>query len=84
MNDALYKFLDRFVVVYLNDIVVYSKTQNDHVQQLERVLERLQEHKLYTKKGKCEFYMREVMFLRHKISKRQIQMDECKIHAIVD
>lgn len=55
MNDVLYKFLDEFVVVYLDDIVVYNKTLHDHLKHVKRVFAKLRQHKLYIKKEKCEF-----------------------------
>ena len=84
MNDVLYEFLDSFVVVYLDDIVVYSETLQAHVEHLRRVFSRLRENSLYVKKEKCEFCQQEIMFLGHRIGKGQIRMDERKIQAIVD
>ena len=55
MNDVLFDFLDSFVVVYLDDIVIYSPTLEDHVVHLEMVLDRLRQNQLYVKKEKCEF-----------------------------
>ena len=84
MNDVLYEFLDQFVVVYLDDIVVYSETLVDHVNHLRKVFSKLREYKLYVKKEKCEFCRQEVKFLGHWVSKGQIRMDEKKIKAILD
>lgn len=84
MNDILYELLDQFIVVYLDDIVVYNETLEEHVQYLEEVLSKLRAHQLYVKKGKCEFCMQEIMFLGHKVSKGQIRMDERKVKAIVE
>ena len=55
MNDVLFDYLDAFIVVYLDDIVVYSQTLNEHEMHLEKVFQRLREHKLYVKPEKCEF-----------------------------
>ena len=55
MNDVLFDFLDSFVVVYLDNIVIYSPTLEDHVVHLEKVLDRLRQNQLYVKKEKCEF-----------------------------
>lgn len=84
MNDVLYEFLDRFVVVYLDDIVIYSESLDDHLDHLRQVFSRLREHQLYVKKEKCEFCRQEVMFLGHWISKGRIRMDEGKVKAIID
>jgi hypothetical protein len=84
MNDVLYEFLDRFVVVYLDDIVIYSESLDDHLDHLRQVFSRLREHQLFVKKEKCEFCRQEVMFLGHWISKGCIRMDERKVKAIID
>ena len=63
MNDILNEYIDRFVVVYLDDIVIYSKTLEDHLMHLRKVFSRLREHQLFVKKEKCEFSRKEIMFL---------------------
>ena len=55
MNSIFQDYLDDFVIVYLDDIMIYSRTYNDHLHHLEKVFERLKEHKLYAKLKKCEF-----------------------------
>jgi hypothetical protein len=67
MNDVLYDFLDSFVVVYLDDIVIYSKGMWDHVIHLLKILNRLREHELFVKREKYEFTKSEIMFLGHLI-----------------
>jgi hypothetical protein len=84
MNDVLYEFLDDFVVVYLDDIVVFSRSMNEHVVHLSRVLSRLREHKLFVKREKCEFASAEIMFLGHLVSMDQVRMDPKKVQAIVE
>ncbi|KAL2898903.1 Transposon Ty3-I Gag-Pol polyprotein [Bienertia sinuspersici] len=84
MNDVLYEYLDRFCVVYLDDIVVYSQTLNDHVKHLRMVFDKLREHELYIKKEKCEFAQTEIMFLGHKISNGSVRMDGKKVQAILN
>ena len=69
MNDVFYEFVDCFVVVYLDDIVIYSDSLKDHLEHLRKVLSKLREHQLYVKKEKCEFAQQEIMFLGHKVSK---------------
>ena len=63
MNDVFFEYLDCFVVVYLDDIVVYSRTLEEHLEHLAKVFEKLREHKLYVKKSKCQFCMEEIKFL---------------------
>jgi hypothetical protein len=84
MNDVLYDFLDNFVVVYLDDIVIYSRGIEDHVTHLSKVLSRLREYELYVKREKCEFAKAEIMFLGHLIGEGQVKMDPRKIQAIIE
>ena len=84
MNDVLFDYLDAFVVVYLDDIVVYSQTLNEHEMQLKKVFQRLREHKLYVKPEMCEFAREQITFLGHKINEGQIQMDERKVQVVID
>ena len=68
MNSVFMPELDKFVVVFIDDILVYSKNEEDHVEHLRVVLTRLREHQLYAKFSKCEFWLREVPFLGHVLS----------------
>ena len=79
MNDVLFEFIDAFVVVYLNDIVVYNQSLQEHEKHLSLVFQKLRENRLYVKKEKkCEF----AHILGHKISAGLIRMDENKIRVI--
>ena len=82
MNKVLAPFLDRFVVVYLDDIVIYSKTLEEHVGHLRQVFQTLRENELYVKKEKCSFAQEEVTFLGHVISGGKLRMDKTKVQAI--
>ncbi|KAE8690983.1 cytochrome P450 78A7-like [Hibiscus syriacus] len=82
MNKVLQPFLDRFVVVYLDDIVVYSKTLEEHVEHLRRLFQVLRENELYVKEEKCSFAQKEVPFLGHIVGGGKLQMDRDKIRAI--
>ncbi|RVW19037.1 Retrovirus-related Pol polyprotein from transposon 17.6 [Vitis vinifera] len=84
MNDVLFDYLDVFVVVYLDDIVVYSKTLTEHERHLRLVFQRLRENRLYVKLEKCEFAQEEITFLGHKISASLIRMDKGKVQAIME
>jgi hypothetical protein len=75
MNDVLYEFLDEFVVVYLDDIVIFSRCMDEHVVHLDKVLHRLKEHELFVKKENCEFASSEITFLGHLVSFGQVRMD---------
>ena len=72
------------MVVYLDDIVIYSPILEDHVVHFEMVFDRLRQNQLYVKKEKCEFAQTEIMFLGHSISKSEIRMDGVKVVAIRD
>ena len=72
------------MVVYLDDIVIYSPTLEDYLVHLKKVFDRLRRNQLYVKKEKCEFVQTEIKFLGHLISKSQIQMDGAKVVAVQD
>ena len=84
MNKVLQPFLDRFVVVYLDDIVVYSTTLAEHAQHLRQVLQVLRNNELYLKLEKCSFAQREVEFLGHKIADGKLMMEDSKVKAILE
>jgi hypothetical protein len=68
MNLVFMLELDKFVVVFIDDILVYSKNEAEHTKHLHTVLQRLRDHQLYAKLSKCEFWLREIKFLGHTIS----------------
>lgn len=82
MNKIFHPYLDSFVVVYLDDIVVYSNTLEEHKQHLREVFKVLQENELYIKKEKCSFAQPEVLFLGHKIKDGRLMMETAKVEAI--
>ena len=75
MNRVLRPYIDQFVVVFIDDILVYSKDREDHDTYIRVVLETLRKEQLYAKLSKCEFWLREVSFLGHIISKEGIRVD---------
>ena len=82
MNKVFMEFLDKFVVVFIDDI--YSKSVEEHERHLRLILEKLREHKLYAKFSKCEFWLSEVGFLRHIVSKDGIAVDPSKVTAVTE
>ncbi|MCF8704065.1 hypothetical protein L3055_11050, partial [Corynebacterium sp. MC-02] len=83
MNEIFHQYLDDFVVVYLDDIVVYSRTLEEHALHLRKVFRILRENQLFVKREKCEFARTTVHFLGHTISQGQLRMDETKVRAII-
>ncbi|KAD7476918.1 hypothetical protein E3N88_00054 [Mikania micrantha] len=82
MNRVCKPYLDQFVIVFIDDILIYSKNKKEHEQHLKTVLELLKEEQLYAKFSKCEFWLREVQFLGHVINSDGIHVDPAKIEAI--
>ncbi|KAM2897603.1 hypothetical protein COP2_007227 [Malus domestica] len=74
MNRVFQPYLDRFVIVFINDILVYSKSKAEHARHLKLVLSSLREHQLYAKFSKCEFWLNQVAFLGHAISAQVIAL----------
>ena len=84
MNNVVSKFLDKFVLVFIDDIIVYSKNGVEHEGHIRKVLETVKKHQLYTKLSKCDFYKKEVQYLGHVISEKGIAIDPAKIKAILE
>jgi hypothetical protein len=84
MNSIFMPELDKFVVVFIDGILVYSKTMEEHEEHLRNVLQRLREHQLYAKFSKCEFWIKEVPFLCHVISLEGIAVDPGKVKEVLD
>ncbi|KAL5553282.1 hypothetical protein UlMin_040683 [Ulmus minor] len=82
MNRVFKEFLDKFVIVFIDDILIYSKTKEEHEEHLRITLRTLEEHKLYAKFSKCEFWLDKVHFLGHVVSKDGMSVDPAKIEAV--
>jgi len=83
MNRVFKPFLDKFVVVFIDDIQVYARTKEEHAEHLRSVLKTLEEHELYAKFKKCDFWMEKVHFLKHVIRKEGVSVDPAKVEAVV-
>ena len=84
MNKVFMEFLDKFVVVFIDDILVFSKNEEEHAEHLRLVLEKLREHQLYAKFSKCEFWLKEVGFLGHVVSGEGIAVDSTKVESVTE
>jgi hypothetical protein len=84
MNSMFMIEPDKFVVVFIDDILIYSKNEKVHAKHLRIVLQRLRDHKLYAKFSKCEFWLNSVKFLGHTISKDGISVDPSKVQEVMD
>ncbi|KAA0063793.1 pol protein [Cucumis melo var. makuwa] len=84
MNRVFKDFLDSFVIVFIDDILIYSKTEAEHEEHLHQVLETLRANKLYAKFSKCEFWLRKVTFLGHVVSSEGVSVDPAKIEAVTN
>ncbi len=83
MNDIFRPYIGKFVLVYLDDILVFSKSPEEHAEHLRLVLQRLREHELYAKRSKCTFNRPELEFLGHIVGSEGIKVDPKKT-AVVD
>jgi hypothetical protein len=84
MNSVFMLELDKFVVVFIDDILVYSKNEDDHIKHLHTVLQRLCDHRLYAKLSKCDFWLKETKFLGHTISQDGVSVDPEKVQEVMD
>ena len=84
MNRVFRPYVDQFVVVFIDDILVHSKDRENHDAHLWVVLETLRKERLYAKLSKCEFWLRKVSFLGHIVSEEGIQVDPKKVEVIIE
>ncbi|KAK1686509.1 hypothetical protein QYE76_047357 [Lolium multiflorum] len=84
MNKIFMPYLDKFVIVFIDDILIYSKDKAEHAEHLRLVLQTLRKHQLYAKFNKCEFWLDQVEFLGHVISKYGIAVNPSKVAAVLD
>jgi hypothetical protein len=83
MNLVFMPELDKFVVVFIDDILIYSKNEEEHAHHICIVLTRLREHKLYAKFSKCEFWLDRVQFLGHVLTPKGVSVDPSKVQDVL-
>src|SRR5438105_3958051 len=84
MNSVFMMELDVCIVVFIDDVLVYSKNEEEHAKHLRIVLERLREHQLYAKLSKCQFWLKEVSFLEHVLSAKRVAVDPSKVQEVLE
>nr|GFB44580.1 putative reverse transcriptase domain-containing protein [Tanacetum cinerariifolium] len=84
MNRVYKPYLDKFVIVFIDDILIYSKDEKEHEEHLKAILELLKKEELYAKFSKCEFWIPKVQFLDHVIDNQGIHVDPAKIESVKD
>jgi hypothetical protein len=83
MNKVFIEYLDQFVVVFIDDILIFSKNEEEHDEHLRLVLQKLRKNQLYAKLSKCEFWLKEISFLGHIISEGGISVDPSKVESVL-
>jgi hypothetical protein len=83
MNKVFMEYLDKFVVVFIDDILVYSRSEEEQEEHLHPALRKLREHRLYAKLSKCDFWMKQVAFLGHVILKGGVSVDPSKVQDVL-
>jgi hypothetical protein len=83
INRVFHDYLDQFTIVFIDDILIYSRTSEEHEEHLWKALERLRREKLYTKLEKCKFWLDSVSFLGHGISGERVAVDPKKVKIVV-
>jgi len=84
MNGIFHRYLDKFVLIFIDDILIYSRSIEEHKENLRIVLQTLREHKLYAKYNKCDFFKEKIQYLGHIITKDRIVVDPENIIAIME
>ena len=82
MNKVFMEYLDKFVLAFIDDILIYSKSAKEHEQHLRVILNKLRAHELYAKFSKCKFWLQEVAFLGHIITADGVKVDPKKVKAV--
>ncbi len=84
INEIFRDLLNQCVMAYIDDILIYSKSEPEHIQHVKTVLSRLLDNQLYIKSEKCEFHVKQMSFLGYNISHQGVEMDDSKVRAVTD
>ena len=84
INHMLYDHLNKFVIAYLNDILIFFKTEKKHEKHVKKILKKLQEKKLYFKSEKCEFHKQQVEYLKYIVTTEELKMNSEKIKTVLE
>jgi hypothetical protein len=84
MNKVFMEYLSKFMVVFIDNILVFSQSEEEHEEHLRLVLQKLREHQLYAKFSKCDFWLKEVSFLGHNITDGGIAVDPSKVRDVLN
>jgi hypothetical protein len=84
MNSIFKDLIDDYVIIYLDDILIFSQNKEDHTKHIQEVLQRLRRNNLFCKPEKCQFFQEQVEYLGHIIQHNQVEMDPGKVAAVVD
>ncbi|CAO1940470.1 unnamed protein product [Urochloa humidicola] len=84
MNSIFFEELDVFVIIFIDDILIFSKTEEEHAKHIRIVLQKLRDHRLYAKLSKCEFWLKRVPFLGHILSKNGVEVDPSKVNDVLN
>nr|GFC26386.1 putative reverse transcriptase domain, ribonuclease H-like domain, aspartic peptidase domain protein [Tanacetum cinerariifolium] len=82
MNRVCKSYLDKFMIVFIDDILIYSRSEEEHEAHLKTILDLLKKEKLYAKFSKCEFWLKEVQFLGHVVNREGIHVDPSKVDSV--
>ena len=84
INHVLYDHLNKFVIAYLDDILIYFENKKNYKKHIKKILRKFQEKKLYLKLKKCEFHKQQVKYLEHIITTEELKMNQEKIKAVLE
>ena len=84
MKNLLRSYLDKFVIIYLNNILIYFKNDEEHTQHIKLIIKILRKHEFYAKSSKCNFYQKHIKFCEHIINNEKIKINEAKFKIIKD